>query len=284
MLDLLAIGAGYSVRPLIEAAARASQRVAATTHDASKAAEMHASGIEPLLWAAPDALPTAPARTVIVSVPPNEDGCPALAAMPPGALEGARVLYLSSSGVYGDHGGAWIDEAADCRPGTDRGQRRLAAERAWQARATGEGARLTLCRLAGIYGPGRNAVESLRGGTRGARAGLAQRVVKPGQVFNRIHRDDIVRGLRALLCADDPPGIVNFADDEPAPPQEVLAYAADLLGMTPPPLVSFEEAELSPMARSFYAENKRLRNDRLRGLIGPLLYPTYREGLAAMLV
>ena len=286
MLDLLAIGAGFSVRPVIEAAARSGLRVAATTRDEAKAAGLRAAGIEPIIWAAPDALADAltggPARAVIVSVPPNESGCPALAALPDGTLDGARVLYLSSSGVYGDHGGAWIDERAPCRPGTDRGRRRLAAEGAWTGRAAREGAALTLCRLAGIYGPGRNAVESLKGGTRGAGAGLAQRVVKQGQVFNRIHRDDISRGLRALLDTDGPPGVVNFADDEPAPPQDVIAYAAALVGMPPPPLVPFAEAELSPMARSFYVENKRLRNDRLRALTGPLLYPSYREGLGAL--
>ena len=279
--DLLAVGAGYSVRPLIERAARAGQRVAATTRDAAKADALRAAGIEPVLWAAPDPLPVR-AAAILVSVPPGEAGCPALAALGEAALSGTRVLYLSSSGVYGDHGGAWVDEETPCRPGTARGQRRLAAEEAWRAAAARVGATLTCCRLAGIYGPGRNAVASLRGGTRGAAAGLARRVVKPGQVFNRIHRDDIAAGLAALLRAEAPPPLVTFADDEPAPPQDVIAYAARLLGVEPPPLVPFEAAELSPMARSFYAENKRLRNDRLRALTGPLRYPSYREGLSAL--
>ena len=281
MPDLLAVGAGYSVRPLIERAARSGRRVVATTRDADKAAALRAGGIEAVLWAAPDPLRVA-APVILVSVPPGEAGCPALGALDEAALAGARVLYLSSSGVYGDHGGAWVDEETPCRPGTERGRRRLAAEEAWRAAAERAGARLTVCRLAGIYGPGRNAVESLRGGTRGAASGLAQRVVKPGQVFNRIHRDDIARGLGALLRADEPPPTVTFADDEPAPPQDVIAYAARLLGVAPPPLVPFEEASLSAMARSFYAENKRLRNARLRALVGDLLYPSYREGLSVL--
>lgn len=281
MPDLLAIGAGYSVRPLIEAWAAAGRSVAATTRDEEKVAGLRLVGAAPVLWSAPAPLP-ASAPSIVISVPPAEDGCPALRALPEGALRDARVLYLSSSGVYGDHGGAWVDEETPCRPGTARGRRRLAAERAWTARASEEGARLTLCRLAGIYGPGRSAVDSLRGGTRGAKAGLAQRVIKPGQVFNRIHRDDIAAGLDALLRADDAPGTISFADDEPAPPQDVIAYAAGLLGVPPPPEVAFEDADLSPMARSFYAENKRLRNDRLKATAGPLRYPSYREGLTAI--
>ena len=166
----------------------------------------------------------------------------------------------------------------------DKELARLAAEAGWRDLAEGRGARLTLCRLAGIYGPGRNAVASLRGDTRGKRSGLSQRVIKPGQVFNRIHRDDIASGLRALLRAEAPPDIVNFCDDEPCPPQDVIAYAAQLLGVAPSPEVSFEQAELSDMARSFYAENKRLRNDRLKALPDfSLRYPSYREGLQAAL-
>ncbi|MEM9990056.1 MAG: NAD(P)-dependent oxidoreductase, partial [Pseudomonadota bacterium] len=118
---------------------------------------------------------------------------------------------------------------------------------------------------------------------RGAKAGLSQRVIKPGQVFNRIHRDDIVKGLNALLHTDNPPQIVNFSDDEPSPPQDVIAYAAKLLKVDPPPEIPFEQAELSPMGRSFYQDNKRLRNDRLKTLMGSLSYPTYREGLKALL-
>ena len=286
MPELLALGAGYSVRPLLTALAAQGWRVTATTRDEGKAARLRAEGLSPLVWSAPDPLPPGAMRTadaVIVSVPPR-GGCPALAAMPDGALRaGARVLYLSATSVYGDHGGGWVDEATPPAPGTKRGRARLAAEEGWRTLCEGAGARLTLCRLAGIYGPGRNALESLRGGTRGARAGLAQRVIKPGHVFNRIHREDIGRGLRALLSADAPPGIANFADDLPCPPQDVIEHAARLLGVPPPPEVAFEDADLSDVARSFYAENKRVRNERLRALTGGLRYPTFKEGLAALL-
>lgn len=288
MPEALFIGLGYSARPVAEHLARTGWSVTGTTRDRSKALALSASGIRPLVWESPSPLPKAAvesADAVIVSVAPGPDGCPAAAAVDPSSLIGrTRILYLSSSGVYGDTGGAWIDETAECNPETERGRQRLAAEADWAAHAQGSGAELVLCRLAGIYGPGRSAVDSLRGDTPGARAGLSRRLVKPGQVFNRIHRDDIARGLIALLEAEHPPAIVNFADDEPSPPADPITLAAELLGIEPPPEVRFEdiEHELSPMARSFYAENKRLRNDRLKALIGPLTYPTYREGLAAI--
>ncbi|MBB4658332.1 NAD-dependent epimerase/dehydratase family protein [Parvularcula dongshanensis] len=286
MPSLLAIGAGYSVRPLLRRLADEGWAVTGTTRSEEKADALRSEGVTALRWAAPARLPEEVVRTadaIVVSVSPGEEGCPALHALPEETLRAeTRLLYLSSSGVYGDKDGAWIDETATCTPGTARGRRRLEAEAGWQALAARVGARLTLCRLAGIYGPGRNAVESLSGGTRGARSGLSQRVIKPGQVFNRIHRDDIAGGLHALLDADAPPGVVNFADDEPSPPQDVIAYAARLLGVGAPPEVPFEAAEMSDMARSFYAENKRLRNDQLRSLPAfALRYPTYREGLDA---
>jgi nucleoside-diphosphate-sugar epimerase len=283
MTDVLAIGAGYSVRPLLEALAAAGRTVSATTRDASRAEALTGAGVTPLLWCAGDPLPLSPVpKALIVSVPPQEDGCPVAAALrAEDAAAIGRVIYLASSGVYGDHDGDWVDETTPCRPGTDRGTRRLEAEADWRSLVP-EG-RLVICRLAGIYGPGRNAAESLLGETRGSSAGLGQRVIKPGQVFNRIHRDDIAVALGVLLDMPAPPAILNFADDLPSPPQDVIAYAADLLGVAPPPEVPFEKAALSPMARSFYADNKRLRNDRLKALPGfQLRYPTYREGLDAI--
>lgn len=288
MPDALFIGLGYSARPLAERLVSDGWKVTGTTRDRARALAMPASGITPLVWESPAPLPAAAvegADAVIISTGPDKDGCPAVGALPHGALfSTARILYLSSSGVYGDHGGAWIDETASCNPQTERGVARLAAERQWEELVARSGAGLTLCRLAGIYGPGRSAVDSLRGDTPGARAGLSRRVVKEGQVFNRIHRDDIVAGLHALLHAQDVPGVVNFADDEPSAPGDPVAFAAGLLGIEPPPEVPYEEIEsdLSPMARSFYAENKRLRNDRLKALVGSLRYPTYREGLTAI--
>lgn len=285
MADLFTIGFGYSVAPLAERLHREGWTVAGTTRSAEKAGQLEKQGIAPVLWSGEEALSTEElrsARVLIISVPPGEEGCPAARAMP-GDQVPEMVIYLSSSGVYGDFGGEWIDETAPCAPTTERGKRRLKAEAQWRQIAAETGARFHICRLAGMYGPGRNALESLRGGTRGAKAGLSQRVIKPGQVFNRIHRDDIAGGLHALIRAPGAPEILNFSDNEPSPPQDVITYAAGLLGIDPPPEVAFENAELSPMAQSFYRDNKRLRNDRLKALPGfSLLYPDYRAGLDAL--
>jgi nucleoside-diphosphate-sugar epimerase len=219
------------------------------------------------------------ADCVLVSIPPqDESGDPALrhfagdiAAAKPKAL-----VYLSTVGVYGDHGGAWVDEESACRPVSGRSRMRLDAEAAWRRFAKESSVPVAIIRLAGIYGPGRGPFEKIRRGT-------ARRIVKSGQVFNRIHVDDIAAIVEAAFDrrAD---GIFNGVDDEPAPPEDVLAYAADLLGLLPPPEVPFEEAELSPMARSFYAESKRVRNGKIKRELGVhLAYPTYREGLKAVL-
>lgn len=287
MPSALFIGLGYSVRPLADRLIGEGWQVEGTTRSQEKAAALSEAGIKALIWEAgsPFSERISDFDAVVVSAPPRDGSCPVASAINTATLQsGARLFYLSSSGVYGDYGGAWIDETAACHPSTERGLARLKAENQWSALAQTSGAQLTLCRLVGIYGPGRNAVESLAGDTPGARAGLSRRLIKPGQVFNRIHRDDIVAGLYALLHTEDAPDIVNFTDDEPGPPADVITYAAGLLGIDPPPEVRFEDIkdELSPMAQSFYAENKRLKNERLKALVGTLLYPTYREGLGAI--
>jgi nucleoside-diphosphate-sugar epimerase len=222
---------------------------------------------------------TLPGTThLLVSVPPGETGDPVLndhAAdiASTGAIR--SIVYLSTIGVYGDHGGGWVDEDTPTHPGNARSIARLAAENAWRHLADGAGKPLAILRLSGIYGPGRNALLDLKAGT-------ARRLVKPGQVFNRIHVDDIATAIAAAFdrAAN---GVFNVTDNEPAPPQDVVAYAARLLGMAPPPEIAFETAELSPMARSFYGENKRARNNRMKEILGvSLLFPTYREGLAAL--
>ena len=189
--------------------------------------------------------------------------------------------YLSTTGVYGDHGGGWVDEGAALTPATERGRARVAAEAEWAALADRTGAALHVFRLAGIYGPGRGPFAKVRAGT-------ARRIVKPGQVFSRIHVDDIAAVLLASIDrpadAADGGRVYNVCDDDPAPPQDVLAHAAHLLGLPPPPAVDFAEADLSPMARSFYAESKRVRNDRIKAELDVRLrHPTYRDGLAALL-
>ena len=215
--------------------------------------------------------------------PGRETGDPALAAYGH-ALASAPGLrwagYLSTIGVYGDLQGAWADEETPAEPETERGVARLEAEAAWTAFCRERGLPLDIFRLAGIYGPGRNPLDRVR-------RGEARRIVKPGQVFNRIHVEDIARTVAAAIHQErrEPETrLFNLADDEPAPPQDVILYAAELIGAPPPPEIPFEEAALPPMARSFYAGNKRLRNARIKRELGiALKYPTYREGLRALL-
>ena len=217
---------------------------------------------------------------LLSSVPPDEAGDPVLRHGPElaGELPGlAWCGYLSTTGVYGDRGGGWVDETTPPAPSTERGHRRLAAETAWRAFADELAVPLDVFRIAGIYGPGRNQLAALR-------AGRARRIEKPGQLFSRIHVDDLVAALHAALVHPAPGRIYNLADDAPAPPGEVIVHAAELLGVDPPPPIPFETAELSPMARSFYAESKRVSNRHIKEELGlQLSYPTYREGLAALL-
>lgn len=212
---------------------------------------------------------------VLCSVPPDGEGDPVLDRME-GAIRAASpawIGYLSTTGIYGDHGGGLVDEDTPPNPSLDRSRRRLAAETGWRELGA------HVFRLAGIYGPGRSAVDTVR-------AGQARRVVKPGQVFSRIHVEDIAAAVLASLAKPRPGAVYNLCDDDAAPPQEVIAYACDLLGVEPPPEMAWEEARtaLSPMALSFYADNKRVDNGRMKRELGVrLLYPTYREGLRSCL-
>jgi nucleoside-diphosphate-sugar epimerase len=182
--------------------------------------------------------------------------------------------YLSTTGVYGDARGDWVDESAPLTPATERGRRRVNAEASWSAIPD---LPLHIFRLAGIYGPGRGPFAKVRDGT-------ARRIIKPGQVFSRIHVEDIAQVLEASMLNPEAGTVFNLCDDDPAPPQDVIAHAADLLDMEIPPETPFEEADLSPMARSFYSESKRVRNDRIKTDLGVTLkYPDYRAGLAAVL-
>ena len=190
----------------------------------------------------------------------------------------AWVGYLSTVGVYGDCQGQWVDERSATRPISERSLRRVQAEWAWLDFGKATGKRVEVFRLAGIYGPGRSVIDTLRAGT-------ARRIVKPGQVFNRIHVDDVARVLAAAIDKDAGHSIYNVSDDEPAPPQDVVAYAAELMGLPVPPEVAFETVELTGMAASFWIECKRVGNARIKADLGvELMYPTYREGLRALLV
>ncbi len=282
-MRLFAFGFGYSARAVARRLAPRLEAAWGTTREPEKLPDIAALGVEPVLFDGHCGQETVAAALscadrVLVSIPPGEAGDPVLlyhrrdlAALKPPAL-----VYLSTVGVYGDHGGAWVDEESQCRPVSARARRRLEAEAAWRGFGAETGAPVAILRLAGIYGPGRGPFEKIRRGT-------ARRIVKSGQVFNRIHVDDIAAIVEAAFDRRAG-GIFNGADDEPAPPQDVIAYAAGLLGVPAPPEVPFEEAGLTPMARSFYGESKRVRNDKIRRELGvSLAYPTYHEGLAAIL-
>lgn len=269
---LLSIGHGYSAQALARVLLPQGWRIIATTRSAEQAARLAETGVEPLVWPGAD-LPIEAATHLLSSVAPDAEGDPVLRALGPriAAHRFGWVGYLSTVGVYGDSGGAWVDEDSPTEPGTRRGQERVAGEAAWRALGA------QVFRLAGIYGPGRGPFEKVRSGT-------ARRIVKPGQVFSRIHVDDIAQVLAASIRRPAPGRVYNVCDDEPAPPEDVLAHAAALLGLPPPPEVAFEAAEMSAMARSFYAANRRVRNDRIKAELGVrLLYPDYRAGLTALI-
>jgi nucleoside-diphosphate-sugar epimerase len=218
------------------------------------------------------------ATHVVVSAPPDAQGDPVLRHHADDLAHSSAdwIGYLSTIGVYGDHGGDWVDETTPATPSSERSRRRALAEQQWLDFGAAAGKRVEIFRLAGIYGPGSSAIDGLRNGT-------TRSIVKPGQVFNRIHVEDIARTLIGAFSGPHRHAIYNVTDDEPAPPQDVNAFAARLLGLPPPVEVSYDDAELSEMGRSFYSENKRVRNDRIKKELGvQLAFPTYREGLAAI--
>ncbi|RWR46647.1 SDR family oxidoreductase [Sinirhodobacter ferrireducens] len=277
MSVLLSVGHGYSAQALARVLLPRGWRIVATTRSADKAAALRATGVEVQVWTG-GPLPLAGVTHLLSSVAPDAAGDPVLTACGAQIAAAAGQLdwagYLSTVGVYGDHAGGWVDEDTPLTPATTRGEMRVAAERAWAAIP---GLPLHIFRLAGIYGPGRGPFEKVREGT-------ARRILKPGQVFSRIHVDDIAQVLAASIARPNPGRVYNVCDDDPAPPEDVLSHAAALLGLPEPPGVPFDAADLSPMARSFYAENKRVRNDRIKTELGVRLrYPDYRAGLAALL-
>lgn len=286
MTVLLCIGLGFSAKAVAARVQAQGWRVIGTARGEDGLARVRSVGAEPVSFAgdAPSpalAVAIAEATHVLLSAPPGANGDPVLKhhaddlARAPGLV---WLGYLSTIGVYGDHGGAWVDETTPPQPVSERSRWRLAAEEAWARFADAHHIALQIFRLAGIYGPGRNALEQLR-------TGRERRIYKPDQVFNRIHVEDIGAVVEAGIHAGAAgTGVFNVTDDEPAPPQDVSAFAAELLGMEPPPLIPWDQADLSPMARSFYAENKRVRNARMKDVLGVRLrYPTYREGLRALL-
>ena len=275
MKTLLSIGHGYSAQALARLLLPQGWAVIGTTRSPERARAFAAEGVEPLLLPGPLAPALARATHILTSVAPDASVDPILRDHA-AELRAARpdwVGYLSTTAVYGDHQGGWVSEDTPLTPATARGQARVAAETAWGQL----GLPLHIFRLAGIYGPGRGPFEKVRDGS-------ARRILKPGQVFSRIHVDDIAQILAASMQHPDPGAIYNLCDDDPAPPEDVIAHAAHLLGLPLPPAIPYDQADLTPMARSFYAESKRVRNDRIKHDLGiTLLHPTYRQGLAALL-
>jgi nucleoside-diphosphate-sugar epimerase len=272
---LFIFGLGFSGGAIARRAMAAGWRVAGTVRGGDKAQLLAAEGIETHLFDGAVPLPAAilDATThVLCTIAPGTAGDPALRTCTPRLRDAPWLGYLSTTGVYGDHGGGWVDETTPTRPGQPRSVERLAAERAWQAMGA------AIFRLPGIYGPGRSAIDQVKAGT-------ARRIDKPGQVFSRIHVEDIAATVLAALTRPSPGAVYNVADDLPAPNADVIAYACELLALPVPPLVPWAEIAptMSAMARSFYAENRRVRNDRIKRELGVTLrYPTYREGLRAI--
>ena len=276
---LLSLGHGYSARALAARLIPQGWRIIGTTRSREKLDEIAATGVEPMLWPGSDLsslLQEVP--NLLVSAGPGPEGDPVLLDLQDEITAAAPHLrwvgYLSTTGVYGDHGGDWVDETTPLTPSTRRGAARVQAEAAWSAIP---GLPLHIFRLAGIYGPGRGPFAKVRKGT-------ARRIIKPGQVFSRIHVEDIAQALDLSLAKPQPGAIYNLCDDDPAPPQDVIGHAAALLGLPLPPAVDFDKAEMTPMARSFYAESKKVRNDHAKAALGwQPIYPDYRSGLAALL-
>ncbi|MBL4767371.1 MAG: SDR family oxidoreductase [Rhodobacteraceae bacterium] len=275
---LLSFGYGLSARTLAPHLLAQGWRVIGTTRSDDKVNAIRETGAEALIWPPGDCAPAlADATHLLISAAPSAEGDPVLRALADTIAKAKNlqwVGYLSTTGVYGDHQGGWVDETTPLTPATQRGLWRKDAEAAWAAIPN---LPLHIFRLAGIYGPGRGPFAKLRNGT-------ARRIIKENQLFSRIHVDDIAQVLLASIARPNPGAIYNLCDDNPAPPQEIIAYAAELLGLPVPPAVAFEDAELTPMARSFYAESKKVHNSRIKDELGVTLkYSTYKDVLQAML-
>jgi nucleoside-diphosphate-sugar epimerase len=282
------LGAGYSARAFARRQRGQAEAIFGTTRSPEKFDALREDGIEPLIFdgtAISPEMAEALRRTthLILSAAPeagaggerDDPFLPHVEGHLRQAMPALRWIgYLSTVGVYGDHGGAWVDEESECRPVSQRSVERLEAEKAWLEAAERESLPLAVLRLAGIYGPGRNALTNLAAGT-------ARRIVKPGQIFNRIHVGDIA-GALSLLANREMGGVFNLADGEPSPAEDVVAFAAKLMGVEPPPEIPFDRAEMTPMARSFYGENKRVSNERIKEAGYVFDWRDYRTALTRM--
>ncbi|WP_068083477.1 SDR family oxidoreductase [Polycladidibacter stylochi] len=283
-MHLLILGCGYSAQALVKEYSAQFDSVTGTTRDVEKREALETLGISALIFDGQTASETLLAAVdkathILISVAPDEAGDPVynLLSQRIAAKQQVWVGYLSTIGVYGDHNGAWVYEDTPCYPVSARSQQRVLAEQNWLRLAKEQGFPLAVFRLSGIYGPGRNAFVNLQRGT-------AKRIIKKGQVFNRIHCEDIAGAVMAAI-EKNAAGVYNVSDDEPSAPQDVVEYAAQIMGVTPPAEIAFEDAQMSPMARSFYGEIKRANNDKMKQELGyQLKYPTYREAFDHMWV
>ena len=284
-MNLFVFGLGYTALQFIHLHGHRFKSVGGTVRSIEKAKTLAAEGIQACRFDGKDFDPAIlqhlrHREALLISAAPAEGRDPTLEQFSEAIAQAPRlrwVGYLSTVGVYGDAGGEWVDEETPPNPATARARQRIAAEQRWLELGASAPFAVQIFRLAGIYGPGRNALVKVADGA-------AKRIVKPGQVFNRIHTEDIAQVLMASIEKPSRNAIYNVADDEPGPPQDVIAYAAELLGREPPPEIPFEEADQTPMARAFYEDNKRVRNTLITTELGVRLrYPTYREGLRALL-
>ena len=282
-MNVFVFGLGYSSMHFATSV-RGLHVCAGTVTSREKAERLKTQGVEAFVFSPDECDADIPARiaaadALLVSIPPDEDGDPVLNRFGDEVANASglkRIVYLSTVGAYGDHQGAWIDETTACHPTNARSIERLKAEDGWLTLGQRARKAVHILRLSGIYGPGSNALVNLKRGT-------ARRIIKKGQVFNRIHVEDIGRAIVACLAYEGGSAIWNVTDDLPAPPQDVVEYAARLMGVEPPPEIDFDTAPLSPMARSFYAECKRVSNKAMKDKLGVVLaYPTYREALDAL--
>jgi nucleoside-diphosphate-sugar epimerase len=277
-MKVLVFGLGYSAGYISQRLQSAGIELTATVRTSAKVEELARLGMSSRIFSSSYVDPRiaediSSSDAILSSIPPGDSGDPVLASFADliaGAPKLRWVGYLSTVGVYGDHSGKWVDETTPTMSLNRRSQLRIAAEQAWLTLGA------HIFRLSGIYGPGRNQLAALATGT-------AKRIVKPGQIFNRIHVADIALAVEASLMRPRRGGIYNVTDNEPSPPQDVIEFAAKLCGVQPPPAIDYDRAELSAMARSFYLENRRVRNELIHKELGvTLAYPSYREGLLAL--
>lgn len=282
-MRIFLFGAGYSAQAFSRLMTGEAERIDGTTRNEQNFPLLEKSGIAPIIFDGETASPElidrlAKSTHVVISISPRDNGDPSLAIVEEALRRPGNTIrwigYLSTVGVYGNFDGNWIDETAQRQPGSRRSLERVEAEDAWEALSERHGTPVALLRLSGIYGPGRNAFINLERGT-------ARRVIKEDQVFNRIHVEDIAGSLR-FLAGTNTGGAFNITDNEPAPPQDVVTYAAELMGVAPPPEIPFVAAEMTPMARSFYGENKRVSNQRIKALGYEFIYPDYKAAFSSM--